>query len=487
MPRSLTLILALLALALTSCGKSDDPNIPELIIVSPHGTDIRREFSDAFSAWHQKKYGTPVKVQWPDVGGTGNVVKDLEGAYRMGTSPSYDLAFGGGSATFEYFRQRGFLARPDLPDRLLKQVPQDIFGSPLHGKDDTWIAATMSNFGIVYNKDRIQELHLKTPRVWEDLAQPDWFGRISLADPSKSGSVRSSYDQIFIQYGWEKGWSILLRMFANTCDLRDSGSAPADDVGTAEAVAGVAIDFFGRKAVIRAGERIAGFVIPEGGSITDADPIAMLRGARHPELAAHFIEFVISEEGQKLWTFRANTRDGGPRHYVLGRLSVRPEMYDKYKADMFDPVNPFTNPQPLKANERESIIRGAFIGELIKASLIDNRAALLDARRAILDAGDPPDLLAKLEAVPTFIPTHVDGDSLVDEPQRPITNDQQAALAAEFKPPAPRKEDPPQVASAKKVKATNTARLQTRLVDHWREEFAARFQSIETEARSRHK
>jgi ABC-type Fe3+ transport system substrate-binding protein len=478
-------ILALLALLLPSCNKSEDPSLPELIIVSPHGSDIRREFSDAFSDWHQKKYGTRVNVRWPDVGGTGNVIKDLEGAYRAGKAPSYDLAFGGGSATFEFFRQRGFLARPDIPDATLHEVPPDIFGAPLHGQGDTWIAATMSNFGIVYNKDRIRELGLKTPRVWEDLAQPEWFGRISLADPSKSGSVRSSYDQIFLQYGWEKGWNILVRMFANTESLREGGSAPADDVGSAQAVAGVAIDFYGRKAVIRAGESLVGFMIPEGGSITDADPIAMLKGAPHPELAAHFIEFVISEEGQKLWTFRANTGKGGPHHYVLGRLAVRPEMYEKYKAEMFDATNPFANAQPLKANERETIQRSAFIGELIKAALIDNRAALLEARRAIHNAGDPADLLARLEAVPTFIPTHVEGGQLIDDPEKPVTNDQQAALAAEFKPRAPKKDDPQK--AAKEVKAANTARLQTRLIDHWRTEFATRFQTLQSEARSRHK
>jgi ABC-type Fe3+ transport system substrate-binding protein len=477
--------LILLTLALTSCTKSEDPSLPELIIVSPHGADIRREFSDAFSDWHQKKYGTRVNVQWPDVGGTGNVVKDLEGAYRKGQAPSYDLAFGGGSATFEFFRQRGFLEKPNLPDSTLNQVPKDIFGASLHGKDDTWIAATMSNFGIVYNKDRIRELGLKTPRVWEDLAQPDWFGRISLADPSKSGSVRSSYDQIFIQYGWEKGWGVLVRMFANTESLREAGSAPADDVGSAQAVAGVVIDFFGRKAVIRAGQNLVGFLIPEGGSITDADPIAMLKGAPHPELAAHFIEFVISEEGQKLWTFRANTGHGGPRHYVLGRLSVRPDMYEKYAAEMFDPTNPFANPQPLRANEKETIQRSAFIGELIKAALIDNHRALLDARLAIKAAGDPKDLLARLEAVPTFIPTHVEGDTQIDDPEKPITSDQQGVLAAEYKPSAPKKDDPEPIAHAKKIKAAHAAQTQTNLVNHWRSEFATRLLNLQKEAQSR--
>jgi ABC-type Fe3+ transport system substrate-binding protein len=477
----------MLALTLSSCGRSDDPAIPELIIISPHGSDIRREFERGFSNWHQQKYGSLVKVRWPDVGGTGNIGKELDGAYKTNASSGYDLVFGGGSAMFEYFRQRGILERPPIDEALLAQIPKDIFGTPLHGAGHTWIAATMSNFGICYNKDRIQELGLKTPRMWEDLATGDWFGHLSLADPSKSGSVRSSYEQIFLQYGWEKGWGVLIKMFANTNQMREGGAMPSDDVGTAQAVAGIVIDFYGRKAVLRVGDAIAGFAIPEQGSVTDPDPIAMLKGAPHPELSARFIEFVISEEGQKLWTFRARSGKGGPDHYVLGRLAIRPDMYEKYKAEMFDPTNPFANPQPLKANEKETVLRGTFIGELIKAALIDNREALVEARGAIRAAGDPADLLAKLEAVPTFVPTRVEGVELADTVRRPVTQELQAALAAEFKPPAPRKDDPPELVKLKEFRQASAARLQQRAIDGWRVEFGNRFRELALEARTRKK
>src|ERR1019366_1845163 len=55
---------------------------------------------------------------------------------------------------------------------------------------------------------------------------------------------------------------------------------------------------------------------------------------------------VVSEEGQKLWVLKAGA-PGGPEHYVLGRLSVLPEVYKKYSSDMMDPMNPFDAAQPL--------------------------------------------------------------------------------------------------------------------------------------------
>src|SRR5207248_1540731 len=80
-----------------------------------------------------------------------------------------------------------------------------------------------------------------------------WIDRLSLSDPTKSGSVKTAYDMIFQQYGWEKGWRIVTLMVANASVIRDGGSNPAEDVGSADAVAGVGIDFFGWLRVRRAG------------------------------------------------------------------------------------------------------------------------------------------------------------------------------------------------------------------------------------------
>ena len=42
----------------------------KLVIVSPHWEGLRYEFARAFSDWHQEKYGTPVEVDWRDLGGS---------------------------------------------------------------------------------------------------------------------------------------------------------------------------------------------------------------------------------------------------------------------------------------------------------------------------------------------------------------------------------------------------------------------------------
>lgn len=486
MPHRLTTVSRLLlvffliaaSFLLLSCNSSDnDPSIPELTILTPHGSDIRLEFEKAFTAWHQQKYHSPVRLRWPDIGGggTGVIIHYLDPLYASGNTSGYDVIWGGGSFVFDNFRQRGYLEKPKLPPEVLNQVPPDIFGTPLHGKDDQWIAATLSNFGIVINKQRIAELHMTTPTVWADLADAQWFNNLSLTDPSKSGSVLTSYNMIFAQYGWEKGWALMTRIFANAALIRSSGADPADDVGSASAIAGIVIDFYGRKHIIRVGSSIVGFVIPKGGSTIDADPIAVLRGAPHADLAAHFIEFVISPEGQRLWTYQRGI-PGGPDRYVLGRMSVLPELYENESENMFEPTFPFTRAKPLKLDPKEQAYRSIFLGDLIKSTLVDNHDLLVQTRAAIKNAGDPPDLLAVLDSLPSFTPTTLNpaADDLIPDSQRPITTDQLPILADEFKP------------SSTSSKSLFTDRLQARLKEQWELQYQARLTDLLNKANSHH-
>ncbi len=480
-PIFLSLFVFLLLSALLSC-KHDAQEAPaslRLLVISPHGSDIRREFSDAFSAWHQKKYGTPVKVEWPDIGGTSNVLKVLNAAYDKGDNSLYDIVFGGGSASFKQLAQQKDSAGNSILVRLpalpigehdpIDDIQASLFGNPLHGDGGVWVAATMSRFGISINKDRLTELRLNPPRTWESLAQPEWLDRLSLADPSKSGSVRTCYEQVFQTYGWEKGWAIVTGMFANTVLIREGGSNPSEDVGNADAVAGVVIDQFGQRQVSRTGSRIVGFLVPAGadgqeggGSVLDPDPIALLRGAPQPELAAQFIRFVVSPEGQRLWVLRAGTQ-GGPQKSSLGRLSVLPSLYQTDAEKMLDPTNPFAAASALEVDNTAQSLRAGFIGDLIKAALIDNHDALVRARKAILAAGDPPELLDQLFAPPPYHTAGVEGNGS----DLPIHAGELKKVATDYNPP---KGEP---------KAAIAERIQNDVRDYWRDQFAKRFAEVE--------
>jgi len=252
--------------------------------------------------------------------------------------------------------------------------------------------------------------------------------------------------------------------------LRESGAYPADDAASAEAVVGIVIDFYGRLQISRVGPRVVGFVVPEGGTSLDADPIALLKGAPHAELAAQFIRFVVSPEGQRLWIDKPGV-EGGPRKSALGRMAVLPELYQTEGDKLFDPHVPTGN--LLAYSSAQASARNGFLGDLIKAALIDNHEALMRARRAIRDAGDPPELLAKLTAVPTYRASRVVNGQLVFSDPKALGEADQALVAQEYAPP---KGDP---------RAPYAEQLQSGLKDWWRDMLARRLAQVEAEARQR--
>ena len=59
------------------------PGDPELVIITPHNEAIRHEFARGFSAWHERRYGKPVRIDWRVIGGTTEIMRYLEGEYAV--------------------------------------------------------------------------------------------------------------------------------------------------------------------------------------------------------------------------------------------------------------------------------------------------------------------------------------------------------------------------------------------------------------------
>src|SRR6185295_10772406 len=130
------------------------------------------------------------------------------------------------------------------------------------------------------------------------------------------------------------------------------------------------------------------------------DPIALLRGAPHRELAIAFIDFVLSDEGQKLWGFQRGV-PGGPERYALRRLPIVPHLYDHafdaYRAD------PEENPYE---EAREFVYHSAWTGPIygalafvVRVMCVDPEPELQEAYKALFDAQHPPEAAALFDDV----------------------------------------------------------------------------------------
>jgi ABC-type Fe3+ transport system substrate-binding protein len=372
----------------------------KLVLISPHWEGIRYEFGRAFKSHYHRETGRDVEVEWMDVGGTSETLRFLQSEFKKKPAGiGIDLFFGGGLDPYLVLKTANLLEPYTLPRQLLEKIPQQLGGVPLYDPDYTWYGATLSGFGIVYNKVVLNLTKLPVINTWEDLASPIAFGWVGSSDPRKSGSVHMAYEIILQAYGWEKGWRIITALGANVRSFTNSASQIPKDVTIGEVAYGLAIDFYAWAQVKEAGDDKIGFVMPPNLTLINPDCIGILKGAPNQELAKAFIRFVMSPAGQKLWLLSAASVDG-PQRFELNRFSVLPELYDQSAQGTAVKLNPFSWQSDFTFNPKLGSDRWAIVNDLIGALVIDQKAHLNRAWKAALTDGLTEGEWQKLAAMP---------------------------------------------------------------------------------------
>lgn len=388
-----------------------------------------------------------------------------------------DIFFGGGTYDHGSAARQGFTVAPwtehTLPDGIvtdhdgIEMLPESLGGE--QWRTPVFYSAALSGFGICSNPDRLRELGIEQqPMRWRDLTDPRYYGDIGITDPTKSGSIAKAFEMIIhsecrqavrdegwtpeqirnfeqqiadanlppgvmpdrvpqkyqqaIARGWIKGLQLIQRIGANARYFTDGAGKVPVDVSSGDAAAGISIDFYSRvqAEVTQSGNQVRlNYVTPLGGSSISGDPISLLRGAQHPELAKRFMEYVLSEDGQKLWNYRPGT-PGGPVKSALRRLPVRRDFYPapdhptiqaraeahaRYTSDdLLDPaIDAYHLANAFEYQPRWTAAHFGFFRELIRAMCMDAGTELRSAWKAIIDAGGPeanPEAVALLERLP---------------------------------------------------------------------------------------
>ena len=357
------------------------------MLVSPHWEGVRKEFGEGFQRRYKQETGRTVDFKWLDVGGTSDILKFVRAEFKNKPNGiGIDLFFGGGVDPFVELKNIGLLQPHKVPGEVLAGLVPDLNGVPLRDADFTWYAATMAGFGIIYNKEILRRLNLPEPATWEDLTRPEVFSWVGSADPRKSGSVHMAYEIILQAYGWERGWEVIAELGANVRGFSGYASQTPKDVTVGEVAYGLAIDSYAWHQVREVGEDMIGFVMPADLTVVNGDGIALLKGAPQREVAGRFIDYVMSEEGQKLWLLRPGEADG-PRKYELGKFAVRPDLYEKAAGRTAVQVNPFTWSSDFVYDAAKGGKRWGLVNDLIGALIIDPHQHLARAWQESKGAG----------------------------------------------------------------------------------------------------
>jgi iron(III) transport system substrate-binding protein len=410
--------------ATTSPKSADDT----LVIISPHNESIRQEFGEAFAAYWKKSTGRSIYVDWRTPGGTSEIRMVLDGGYSAAEETGragigIDVFFGGGEPDFSGQAKKGRL----LPLRVFQShpewfgenaaIPETFTGERYYPPDHVWVSTCMSQFGICYNPDVLKRLAIPSPTAWSDLGDPKYAGSLILADPTKSGSVARAFELLVqgemqknlaesnsgsetaIAAGWTAGLRLIQQLSANARYFTDSASKIPQDVSQGNAAAGMCIDFYGRSYATEPPNQNGGprviWTAPLGGTTLSGDPVAVLKGAQHEEIAQRFVEFCLSPEAQILWFAKVGTPHG-TKNRELYRMPIRSDIYTP--ENLANSTMPNTLPYKELGNftyQRE-LTGSSFntLRQLIKIMCIDSHDEMKSAWLAIHDAGMPADALA---------------------------------------------------------------------------------------------
>jgi ABC-type Fe3+ transport system substrate-binding protein len=368
--RRLSFFFLFATVLLSACSRHVDQ---ELVIISPHSPEIKKEFTLGFTQWHKSRTGKTVRLNWLDVGGTGEAINYIK-SRNTGGAGGVDVFFGGGDYPFIKLAGMGLLMPHRLPDSIIAHVPHSINGIRVYADDSLWYGSALSGFGIAYNKSILRANKLPLPAVWEDLARPEYFGWVSSGDPRYSGSVHVMYEIILQSYGWEKGWDVLCRMGANVQSFVKSASGAAKDVALGQAALGMVIDFYAFAEIDRYGKDRLGFLLPPGQTVISPDGIAILKNAANPELACQFVDYVLSD-GQKLWALKKGV-SGGPRETALCRFPVDSTLYSRDPSELAITENPFGLKNPLRYDGGLAGKRWDVVNDLIASRIIGPHRSL---------------------------------------------------------------------------------------------------------------
>jgi iron(III) transport system substrate-binding protein len=268
----------------------------ELYLITPVSKDVHDPVLKAFEQYAKKKWNIDVK--------TSAIPKGTPVAYgqilEWKGNPQADIFWGGEGTLFDDLAAQGLLEKIQLPQKTWDEIPASIgkpVPLPLKDPKQFWVGTMLEPYGIIYQPTLLKRLGVEI-KDWDDLLNPKLKGQIAQCTPDRSSSSHATCEVILQTFGWEKGWEWLTKLAANTGIFTARSRDVPNVVAKGEFAVGFGVPSYMAFAEVLGGYEIM-YVYPTNAYVTP-EPMAVLKGAPHPKAGHAFIEFLVSEEGQKL-------------------------------------------------------------------------------------------------------------------------------------------------------------------------------------------
>lgn len=237
-----------------------------------------------------------------------------------------DLVLTSSPMLMQHLQQHDRLAALHNPP----DISQNLVPASLKG---TVAAVAFSGYGIFANRHWMAENQLPIPKTWNALTDSRYQGMLLISSPSRSDTYHLMIESLLQQRGWDEGWRILLNVSGNLATVSSRSFGVADKIKTGLGGAAPIIDNY---ANLLLGEPDLEFhYLPDSATLPTF--IAITRYSLHQEKAQQFINFLLSEQGQKILA-DSNTGkypvtplpDSDPRKVQQSQLLNQPKLLDEH-------------------------------------------------------------------------------------------------------------------------------------------------------------
>ncbi len=279
---SLPIVLLCLSALFFACDRGSNTSQRKLLIYTPHGQDLLRDFIARYKAAHPE-----TDVQFLDMGSR----EILERVRAERNRPQADLWWGAAHTTFQTAAEENLLAsyRPTWADKVTTSN---------RDAQDRWYGTYQTPEVIVYNSDAVSVA--EAPKDWDDVLDAKWRDKVLIRNPNPSDSMRAIFGAMIWRFykdtgSPDAGYDWLRRLDANVHEYTVDGTLLMQKLVRREGL----ISLWNLPDVWIYKEQKGfpiGYVFPASGTPVITDGIAVVRGAPNEEEARRFYEFITTNE-----------------------------------------------------------------------------------------------------------------------------------------------------------------------------------------------
>jgi iron(III) transport system substrate-binding protein len=293
MKKALVLLLSVfMVLSFVGCSsggdeQGGDTESTTVVIYSPNSETEVDNIIPAFEA------ATGIKVELVSAG-TGECLTRIDSEKD---NPQADLLWGG-------MNYGVYVQYPDLWQDYTSPNEELIDENYRQGDIKCYSNYMLSGSGcLILNNKLISELGVEV-NGYADLLQPELKGKIASGNPQQSSSAWAELTNMLLVMGDEpydeKAWEYVEKLVANLDGIELAHSSEIYK-GTADGEYAVGISYEDPCVqALDAGQDVT-VVYPEEGAVWLPASAAIIKNCPHPDAAQKFIDFLQSEEGQKIY------------------------------------------------------------------------------------------------------------------------------------------------------------------------------------------